>query len=206
MRVTEKDEKIYKFIEENGFSTVKQITNIFFNDSLYGSTVAKKRLDCLTQHGYIKQTKSVNCSQHVFYVLDKHRKKTKHSILVMDVYSKFLQMDNLKVLNFQREKGFANNTVLSDGFITIKYTKLDTVIVQNFLIEVQTSNNDYTKVLNKYSNEEVNADIVASCDGYAPVLIYIDNIKHSMKGITCPYQICCLHESLNDFPLIFDTN
>lgn len=207
MKVTEKDEKIYKFIEDNGFATVKQIANIFYSDILYGSTLAKKRLDCLTEHGYIKQTKSINCSQHVFYVLDKNRKKTRHSIIVMDLYSKFLMMNNLKVLSFERERCFANRKVIADGFITVKYSKLNgDIIIQNFIFEVQTSNNDYTKVLGKYADDEVNKDILLSCDGYAPLVIYVDNVKHNMTNVSCPYPICQIDENLNDFPLIFNAD
>jgi hypothetical protein len=206
MKVTEKDEKIYKFIEENGFATVKQIANVFYSDILYGSTLAKKRLDCLVQHGYIKQTKSVNCSQHVFYALDKNKRKTKHAIIVMDLYSRFLMMKNLEVLNFEREKCFANNKVIADGFLTVKFSKITNVIIQSFLIEVQTSNNDYTKVLGKYNDKEVFDDVNNQCGGYAPLLIYVDDVRHNMANVTCPYQICQIDENLSDFPLIFDQN
>jgi hypothetical protein len=206
MKVTDKDEKIYKFIEDNDFATVKQIANIFYSDILYGSTLAKKRLDCLVQHGYIKQTKSTNCSQHIFYVLDKHKRKTRHAIIVMDLYSKFLQMKNLEVLNFERERCFAGNKVIADAFLTVKFNKISNVIIQSFLIEVQTSNNDYTKVLNKYNDKDVFDDVNNACGGYAPVLIYVDDIKHNMNGVACPYQICQIDENLNDFPLIFDQN
>lgn len=203
MIVTQKDELIYKYIEENNFATVRQITNAFFSDLLYGATSAKKRLSCLIEHGYIKQTKSTNCNQDIFFVDDKYRKQSKHSILVMDVYSKFYKMENLKIIDFKKEKGFANNKVISDGFINISYYSVGKTIIQSFIIEVQTSKNDYKKVLNKYNDSVIDSDIRAECDGFAPVLIYIDNIKHDMSNICCPYQICQLKESLSDFPLIF---
>lgn len=34
MEITKRDEKIYEFIEKHGFATVKQITNVFFNDTI----------------------------------------------------------------------------------------------------------------------------------------------------------------------------
>ncbi len=79
MEITKRDEKIYKFIENHGFATVKQINNVFFNDILYGSTLAKRRLDCLIEHGYVKMTKSTNCDQNIFYSDDKF--KNKHFII-----------------------------------------------------------------------------------------------------------------------------
>lgn len=203
MIVTKKDELIYQYIEDNHFATVRQITNAFFGDLLYGATSAKKRLMCLIEHGYIKQTKSINCNQDIFFVDDKYRKQSKHSILVMDVFSEFYKMNNLKIIDFKKEKGFANNKVIADGFINVSYTNFDKMIIQSFIIEVQTSKNDYKKVLNKYNDPIVDADIRAECDGFAPAIIYIDNIRHNMNNINCPYQICQLKESLNDFPLIF---
>lgn len=206
MIVTKKDELIYKYIEENKFATVRQITNVFYSDILYGATSAKRRLLCLIEHGYIKQTKSTNCNQNVFYIDDKDRKQSKHSILVMDVYSEFRKTANLEVIDFQKEKGFCNKKVIADGFISVKYNNADNFVIQNFIIEVQTSRNDFKKVLNKYNNADVDYDIRANCDGFAPVIIYVDNVKHDMSKISCPYQICQLHENLSDFPLIFSYN
>jgi hypothetical protein len=120
----------------------------------------------------------------------------------MDLYSKFLQMKNLEVLNFERERCFAGNKVIADAFLTVKFNKISNVIIQSFLIEVQTSNNDYTKVLNKYNDKDVFDDVNNACGGYAPVLIYVDDIKHNMNGVAGPYQICQIDENLNDFPLI----
>lgn len=203
MIVTEKDELIYKYIEDNTFATIRQITKVFFGDLVYGATSAKKRLMCLIEHGYIKQAKSINCNQDIFFVDDKYRKQTKHNIIVMDVYTEFYKTDNLEILDFKKEKCFANNKVIADGFISVSYTMNNKTVLQSFLIEVQTSKNDYKKVLNKYNNSFVDKDIRSHCGGFAPVLLYIDNVSHNMRDIVCPYQICCMKENLYSFPLIF---
>jgi hypothetical protein len=115
MQVTENDQKIYEYISKTGFATVKQISNIFYNDILYGATLAKKRLNCLIQHGYIKKIKSTNCNQDIFYEDSKFKRQSKHNILVMDVYSCFRKIENLNVLNFE-----LNN----NGVLTIKYIQM----------------------------------------------------------------------------------
>lgn len=202
MRVTNKDREIYHFIEANGFSTVKQIANVFFNDIIYKNELAKKRLTCLVEHGQIKKAKSVNCSQHVFYSSDKFKRQTYHNIVVMDLYSKFLEMSHLEVLNFKREKEWANGKVKSDAFLTVKYRGK----IQNFLVEVQASNNDWKKSILKYiDNTEVMTDIRDACDGYVPVLIFVDEFMHRVDDLESLFQIRQVDMKLTDFPLIFDT-
>jgi hypothetical protein len=203
MEITKRDEKIYKFIEKHGFATVKQITNVFFNDILYGSTLAKRRLDCLIEHGYVKSDKSTNCEQNIFYSDDKFKKQTFHNILVMDIYTEFLKIDDLDVLNFERNKGFGNNKIYSDAFITVKYDSFDKTIIQSFIIEVETSNNNYRNTLSKYNDVDVYNDIVSLCDGYGAALVFVDPIKHSMDNIKCPWPVIQLNENLTNFPLIF---
>lgn len=205
MQVTKRDEKIYQFIKKYGFTTVKHITNVFFNDTLYGSTVAKKRLDCLRQHGYIKMTKSINCTQNIFYSDNKFNKQTLHNILVMDLYTEFLKIRDLNVLSFERNKGFGNNKIFSDAFITVKYNSFNNTVTQSFIIEVETSNNNYKNTLSKYNDVDVYKDITANCDGYRATLIFVDPTKHSMDNIKCPYPVIQLDEYLTNFPLIFSS-
>jgi hypothetical protein len=206
MRITKKDELIYHYIEEMGFATVKQVTELFFNDIEYGKTLARKRLNCLIEHGYIKETKSTNCSQHIFYVDPKHSRKTHHAIILMDLYVRFRQMNSLKILNFEREVPFCNKKILSDGFITVTYKVQEGVAVQNFIIEVQTSNNDFKKVLGKYYDGDIVREINAKCEGYLPVIIYVDDVTHNMDNVRCPYQVIQVDEKLTDFPLIFESH
>ena len=108
MRITPKDRDIYKYIEKEGFATVKQIGNIFFNDIIYKNELAKKRLNCLVEHGYVREVKSTNCNQHIFYSNDKFKKQSYHNIVVMDLYSKFLEMRKVDVIKFEREKTFSD--------------------------------------------------------------------------------------------------
>lgn len=204
--ITKKDEQIYHYIEEMGFATVKQIGELFFSNMEYRTSYAKKRLNRLILDGYIKETKSTNCNQHIFYVDSKHNRKTRHSIIVMDLYVKFRQMNKLKIMYFDREKPFANKKVISDGFITVKYPVEDGIAFQNFIIEVQTSNNDYKKVLGKYYDEDVYRDISNVCQGLTPVIIYVDDVTHNMDKVNCPYKVIQIDERLSDFPLIFEAH
>ena len=203
MRITSKDREIYKYIEKNKFATVKQIANVFFNDIIYKNELAKKRLSCLVEHGQIKYSKAENCNQMVFYSEDKYKLQTYHNIVVMDLYTKFLEMRNLEVLNFEREKvwGSGKGAVRSDAFITVKYSGK----IQNFLVEAQASKNLWINSITKYNNKVVLEEIYKACGGYAPVLIFMDEIMHSLDKVESFFQVRQIDLKLTDFPLIFDT-
>lgn len=202
MRITEKDRKIYKYIEAAGFATVKQIGNIFFNDIIYKNELAKKRLNCLVEHGHIKQVKSVNCTQHIFYCDDKFKRQTYHNIVVMDLYSKFLEMRKLEVVNFQREKIWAGGKVISDAFLSVSYKGK----IQSYIVEVQASRNLWKNSINKYADTNVLQEIIDNCDGVYPLMIFVDEIVHDTKQLGAPFEIAQVDMNLTDFPLIFDVS
>ena len=206
MRVTEKDELIYHYIDDMGFATVKHISDLFYSNIEYGRVLARKRLTCLIEHGYIRETKSANCNQLVFYTDRKNSRKTQHAIIVMDLYVKFKQIEKMKVLYFKREEPFGNKKVISDAFLTVKYPVTEGIAFQNFIIEVQTSNNDFKSVLSKYNNDQVINDIAIRCDGLSPIIIYVDNTTHNMDKVKCPYKVVQIGEKLSDFPLIFESH
>lgn len=201
MRVTAKDRKIYKFIDDEGFATVKQIGNVFFNDIIYKNELAKKRLNCLVEHGYIKQTKSVNCNQHIFYTDDKFKRQTYHNIVVMDLYSKFKEMRNVDIIHFEREKswGDGKGKVVSDAFIAVSYNGN----IKSYIVEVQASNNIWKNSINKYANVQILQEMVNACGGVYPIMIFVDEISHNMDVLGAPYKIVQVDMNLTDFPLIF---
>lgn len=203
MRVTEKDQKIYKYILKMGFATVKQITDLFYNDIECGSILAKKRLKCLIDNGYIQQSQSDNSIKNIFFADPKFKKQTKHTIIVMDIYSQFYKMRDLDIIDFSIPKCFANKKVVSNAFIKVKYSSFNNVVLQNFIFEVETSNNDYRKTISKYNDPNVQADIKATCDGYSPVLVLVDNVKHDMSKTSSPYKLLQIDTDLTNFPLIF---
>lgn len=201
MRVTDKDRKIYRYIEDNNFATVKQIGNVFYNDIIYKNELAKKRLNCLIEHNYIKKTKSVNCSQHIYYIDDKYKRQTYHNIIIMDFYTKFLEMKGVEVLEFIKEKEWNNKKVRSDALISISVN--DEIIY--FILEVQTSKNDYKSNLDKYLDKNTVNDIVHYCKGSFPVIVLVDEIFHNISKYNNYLQIVQLDQKLTNFPLVFQT-
>lgn len=200
MRVTANDKKIYKFIEDFGFATVKQIANIFFNNITYKNELAKKRLTCLIEHNLVDKAKSINCSQHIFYSDDKYKRQTIHSIIIMDFYTKFIE-EGIDVLEFKREKRWNNGKVISDAFITVKYNNK----IQSFILEVQTSNNTYKKNISKYLDEDVRKEIIDYCHGFFPVIVHVDDVEHNVEEFKDKLQIVQLETNLKRFVLLFDT-
>lgn len=205
MITTKKDEQIYNHIKKIGFATVKQIGKLFFGNMKYSSSYAKKRLNHLLDYRYIYETRSVNCNQNIFYVDPKFKRQTYHNIVVMDIYSQFYKMNNLDIINFTKPKCFANKKIMSDAFITVKYNSCNNVMIQNFIFEVETSKNDYRNTIGKYNDPIVQADIKTVCGGYNPVLVFVDNIKHDMSKISCPYPLIQIDSNLTNLPLIFST-
>lgn len=209
MQITEKDKTINTHIEKYGFATVKQIANIFFNDSAFKGQQAYKRLKALLEYGYIKQYKSVNCSQNIYAVSDKYKRQTLHNIIALDVICKFIECKSIKILDAKRERVWANGKVISDAFVTIKYTKGIEVFIQSFIVEIHTSNNKWQKTLEKYNNKEVIDDILKSTPGgdkgIAPTLIFVDSVTHNFESINCPFKITQIDSSLTDFPFVFNT-
>ena len=202
MRITEKDRKIYKFIESAGFATVKQIGNIFFNDIIYKNELAKKRLNCLVEHGHVREVKSVNCNQHIFFTDDKFKRQTYHNIVVMDLYSKFLEMRKLEVINFEREKVWAGGKVISDAFITASFRGK----IQSYIVEVQASRNPWKNSVNKYADLNVLQDMANQSGGVLPVMIFVDELVHNTEQLETPFEITQIDMNLTDFPLIFDVS
>lgn len=200
MRVTPKDREIYKYIEKVGFATVKQIGNVFFNDITYKNELAKKRLNCLVEHGHLKEIKSINCNQHIFYSDDKYKRQTYHNIIVMDLYSKFLEMRKLEIINFEREKTWAGGKVISDAFITASFRGK----IQSYIVEVQASKNLWKNSINKYADMEILQDMVNSCGGVLPVMIFVDELVHNTDALEAPFEVTQVDMNLTDFPLIFD--
>lgn len=199
MRITDKDRSIYKLIDEVGFATVKQIGSIFFNDITYKNELAKKRLNCLIEHGYIKQAKSVNCNQHIFYTDDKLKRQTYHNIIVMDLYVKFNEMRKLEILHFEREKRWDNGKVISDAFISVSYNGN----IKSYIVEVQASKNLWKSSVNKYANQDVLEEMAEACGGVLPTMIFVDEICHKIDDPNIPFEIVQVDMNLTDFPLIF---
>lgn len=214
-RITDKDKLIYKHIEKVGFATVKQIGNIFYNNIIYRNEQAKKRLNCLIEHGYIKKKKSKNCTQDIFYADKKYSNQTYHNIVVLDFYSKLIEMKSAKILHFEREKCWNNNKAITDGFFTIQYTnsRRETVI-QSIILEVQCSTNDWRKNILKYYDKEVFSEINNYCNDPGtpdnervfPTIVLADDIYHNMSDFINipPYKVIQIDAKLTDFPLIFE--
>lgn len=200
MRITQKDREIYRFIERYHFSTVKQISRVFYSDINYGNELARKRLKALMEHGYIRECKSVNCSQYIYYVDDKYKKQTEHSIIIMDFLTMLCAMKSIDVLDFVREQQLQGGAIRSDALITITYNG----IIQYMILEVQTSRNDYKKNLDKYLSKSVSEELMAICGGCFPLIILIDDISHNLDMYSKYYDIVQLDTKLTDFPFIFN--
>lgn len=199
MRITEKDKLIYNYLVQYKFATVKQIGNVFFNDIIYKNELAKKRLNCLIEHGLIKSCKSTNCAQHIFYIEAKYKNQSYHNIVVMDFLSKLLEMNSVEVVDFHREKTweYNNKSIRSDAVFKIHYNGFARV----FILEVNASKNNIKTTIEKYNSFK---DCIINECNCKPVLVLADAISYDLNKYKSFMHITQVDIKLTDFPLIFD--
>lgn len=146
-----------KHIEEYGFITIKQAHKIFFNDRQTGYDLARKRLFKLAEQGHMKgyiDYLSPN-PEKIYYLNDKYKSPTKHTILIMDAYAEIVNLGG-RMLYFKREEKWELSNRRSDGycifameglpyeiFIEVKY-RMGTDQVN----KVDDINKKYTEILN----------------------------------------------------------
>lgn len=106
-----------KHIEEYGFITIKQAHKIFFNDRQTGYDLARKRLFKLAEQGHIKGYIDYlsPSPEKIYYLNDKYKSPTKHTILIMDAYAEIVNL-GVKTLHFKREERWEQSGRRSDGY------------------------------------------------------------------------------------------
>lgn len=125
----ERDIRIIKHIEKHGFITIKQAHKIFFNDRQTGYDLARKRLFKLAEQGHIKgfiDYLSPN-PEKIYYLEDKYKSPTKHTILIMDAYAEIINL-GVNMIYFKREEKWEKTNRRSDGYAVF--------IMEDYLYEV----------------------------------------------------------------------
>lgn len=114
----ERDLKIRKHIEDFGFITIKQASKIFFQNRRCSYDLARRRLNKLSEQGYFNSYMDYLNSnpEKIFYINDKFKSPSRHTILIMDAYAEIVNM-GITPLYFKREQYWLDSNRRSDGYM-----------------------------------------------------------------------------------------
>lgn len=194
--ITERDRMIYNHIDKYNFATIEQIQKIFFREQKYGYDVARRRLNLLVKHEYLKCSRNYATNQNIFYIDNNYRKVNIHSMLLMDYYSELIS-NGAEVISFEKEKEFAGGKVRSDGFCIFIFNGFKYYQI----IEVHASHNKLN--VKKYEDEEVRNELLALCNNVLPNLILIDDTLRQGTVEVKDMEIVQLDFNLDAFPKVF---
>jgi hypothetical protein len=188
MILKDKDKEIIRYVEKYGFITIGQAYDIWFSHRRYGYDLSRKRLQQMVDDNYLKQQYDMEemYAPKIFYIDDKYKKPSKHTILTMDVYAYLVRL-GATVIYFKREEEWLDKKYRTDAFIIFTIEGY----CYSAFIEVlkSTSSKDITqnsKFQNKYT------ELVDSKEAQLKIkqitqrdnefddafLIIIDDIKH----------------------------
>lgn len=145
--------EIARFIEKYVFVSTKNVEKVFFKDQNYSYVIARRRLQELEKHGYVKIEKDEENNRNI-YLFNKKNEKIKfpsqHRMIILDCLSE-MHYSGFQVEHFDVEKHWLdekNKGIYSDGFAIFKFHDGKEERRYHYFIEVQTSNNAHN--LEKY--------------------------------------------------------
>lgn len=114
--VTDRDNKIIKFLDEYKLATSSTIANIFFNGSIRPTT---RRLKLLREHGFIKSYQEFISLEQVHYI-NRKPSQIKHTVIATNFISKLYE-NNIEILKLKKE--FKIGTIRSDLLLVCRINK-----------------------------------------------------------------------------------
>lgn len=191
-RITERDIKILKYLNEFGFSVTKLIQKaIFYNQSLRGGYVsARNRISVLNKLGLIKIHDNIFCKEQVLgltsfganfvqnlggnkmeVIKNLNDKELTHDFKIQNVYLRFR---NLGYSNFLSERKIKDQNLFNKLQPDLVMIKNDNKAVMIEIELTQKSKSRIDKILTNYSNNQ-----------YTNMLLYIcskEAIKNAVSG------------------------
>lgn len=194
--ITDKDRVVLRHIDEWGYITLKQISQIAYNGLSYGYDYARRRMNKLKEQGMIKCHRSTLLNCNIYYFDDSKKNPSFHRNLSMDYYCKLISL-GANIEYFKREEIWADGTkyrCISDAVCV--FTLGDTKLFN--LVEINVSHNKLR--LNRF---ESIIPFFKDKFGYnvAPNIILIDDTIH--KGYDTKLNVIRVNYSLDNISEIF---
>lgn len=114
--LTDRDNKIIKFLDDYKLATTSTISTIFFNGSIRPTT---RRLKLLREHGFIKSYQEFVSLEQVHYTIRKPC-QIKHTVIMTNFIAKLYE-NNIEILKLRKE--FKIGTIRSDLLLVCKINK-----------------------------------------------------------------------------------
>lgn len=198
IEITPTDQKVLNYIEMYKSITIKQCNKMFYNKQVYGSDMARKRLNKLVQYNKLKVDRDYMTNRNIYYM---DKKLSFHDILVMDYFSELINA-GVKMISFCREPHFMDNKIIPDAFCTYSVKRDDgkSELFFNIIEVVRTNKID----LNNYKKLYDSGELQKLCRGVFPRIILIDNVNHGGNlFINDDIRIIQLDFKMNEFCKIF---
>ena len=139
--ITDRDQKILRYMEEYKYATIDQLQKIFcsWQDSSYN--IIRRRMTEIHKADYIKVDKDKYTNKLVYIWNDKKIKPpSRHRLILLDVLAK-LHSTGAEVQEFDVEKEWMDGKVRSDGFTIFTAKPNDSKPIRiHYFIEVHLSN------------------------------------------------------------------
>lgn len=194
--ITEKDRIVLKHIDEYGYITLAQITQIAYNGLSYGYDYARRRMNLLKKQGTLKVHRSSLLNCNVYYFDDSKKNPSLHRNLSMDYYCKLISQ-GAEIEYFKREEIWADGTpyrCISD--VVCVFTLGDTRFYN--LGEVNVSHNKLK--LSRFENiipffkNKFNTNCV-------PTIVLIDDTIH--KGYDTKLNVVRVNYNMDNVSEVF---
>lgn len=154
--MTSRDLEIIDFLSDYKIATTSVLCHFFFNSihSCY------KVLHRLTESGHIKRMKIIEGSQNCEYAyyLKKPPAQFKHSLMLIDFYSKWDKKENVTMFDTQKKLG----SIIPDAIMQCKN--------KTYLVEIELSNKGFNYM--KYEKFYISGEYKSYFSEMPTVLIY----------------------------------
>lgn len=113
MYITDTDNELLRFVEENGSITISQAQNMYYNTQKFGYEISRRRISKLVKYGKLKFTRNNEIGQNIYYI-DKPLRT--HDVLIMDFYAKLVN-NGARIVYFKSPQYWQTvDSLRSDAF------------------------------------------------------------------------------------------
>lgn len=163
--LTERDKKVYKWLEEYRAITINQAATMFYSNNY---EVCRRRLKELENRKELKSYKSKILNQKVYY---QNQKVSEHDLLVLDFAREVVKLGGT-LRKFKTQPQYCKGLLRADAYIEFIYKKN----VYFVLVEVDyTHFTDYKKI-QMYEHLYFQNELQQKCYGTFPILLIIKPI------------------------------
>lgn len=168
--LTERDREIISFIDNIGWATINNISNMFFSDNKFSYDLARKRLKKIKEMGdYIKCFINSETTETIYVPYGSTKKKVSiHDVMVLNYICK-LKLLGCTIDKTELEPVLGNikpDALVQFTFNGYRYPQIIEMQIRHNLID-----------LDRYNNDGVMESILDRTNNTIPKLVIIQNTK-----------------------------